>query len=100
MFYLADDYDKKGERQTAIRSYTQFLQTNRTGDLAGRSFYALGILARLEGRAQAASSYFKEAASIGGVVVASRDVAELLFQTGQDAEAAKQYGQLAPTSDS
>src|ERR1051325_6352811 len=100
LFYLAEAYDKKGERQSAIRSYTHYLQTNRTGDLAGRAFYALGILARLEGRAQAASSYFKEAASIGGVALASKDIADLLFQTEQYAEAAKQYGQLAQTSDS
>jgi TolA-binding protein len=100
IFYLANAYDRKGERESAMRFYTEYLQTNRTGVLAGRAFYALGILARLQGRAQAASSYFKEAGSIGGVAAASKDIAELLFQTEQYAEAAKQYEQLARTTDS
>ncbi|TLY28881.1 MAG: tetratricopeptide repeat protein, partial [Ignavibacteria bacterium] len=100
LFYLASAYDKKGDRQKAAKYYSQYLHTNRTGDLAGRAFYALGILARLQGRAQAASSYFKEAAAIGGAASASRDIADLLYQTEQYSEAAKQYAQLAQSSDS
>ena len=100
LFYLANAYDKKGDRQKAVKYYSQYLQTNRTGDLAGRAFYALGILARLQGRAQAASSYFKEAAAIGGAASASREIADLLYQTEQYPEAAKQYARLAQSADS
>jgi len=100
LFYLANAYDKKGDRQKAVKYYSEYLQTNRTGDLAGRAFYRLGALARTEGRNVSASSYFKQAAALGGTGSASRDIADLLYQTEQYPEAAKQYAQLAQSTDS
>jgi TolA-binding protein len=99
-FHLAQAYEKKGDRQHAIDYYTQYLSGERTGQFASAAFYSLGSLARAEGNTGAASSYFKQAAILGGTSSASRDIAELLFQTEQYPEAVKQYTQLAASTDS
>lgn len=99
LYYLGDVYQKKGDRQHAMKYFSEFLQRDRSSQLAGRAYYSLGILARSQGRMEAASSYFKQAAALGGSVSASRDIADLLYQTEQYAEAAKQYQQLAGSTD-
>lgn len=100
LFDLGDAYQKKGERQMAMKYFSEYLERNPTGPLAGRAFYSLGIIARTEGRMEAASTYFKEAGLLGGTVGASPEIADLLYQTEQYAEAARQYAQLAQSSDS
>jgi TolA-binding protein len=98
-FRLGEAHLKNGDRQEAIKHFSEYLQMNRSGEFAGRAYYGLGILARTQGRLKAASSYFKQAAGLGGTMTASKDIADLLYQTEQYAEAAKQYGQLAQTAD-
>lgn len=100
-FYsLAVAYEKKGDRQKAVHYYIQYLLHDRRGAEAGRCFYALGGLARTQGRTDLAAIYFKEAAALGGTSNATRDIADLLFQTEQYNEAARQYALLAKSADS
>ena len=98
LFHLANAYEKKGNRQTATKCYNQYLLYNHTGPNASNALYALGVLAQKQGHTSAASAYFKQAAMLGGTGSATQEIAELLFQSEQYAEAAKQYTQLAQES--
>ncbi|MBI5020354.1 MAG: tetratricopeptide repeat protein [Ignavibacteriales bacterium] len=99
-FSLATVYEKKGERQNALKYYTEYLIGDRKGVYASKVFYSLGTLARSEGRLDKASSYFRQAVSLGDAGSTTSDIADLLFQTEQYGEAAKQYSQLAQANDS
>ncbi len=98
-FHLATVFEKKGERQHAIDYYNRYLRAERKGSYASKAFFALGTLAHSQGKIDNASAYFKQAAALGESGSASREIADLLFQTEQYAEAAKQYSQLAQSSD-
>jgi tetratricopeptide (TPR) repeat protein len=99
-FSLATVYEKKGERQKAVKYYSEYLVDDRKGVYASKAFYSLGALARTEGRLDNASSYFKQAVSLGDAGSTTSEIADLLFQTEQYGEAAKQYAQLAQANDS
>ncbi|MBI4811377.1 MAG: tetratricopeptide repeat protein, partial [Ignavibacteriales bacterium] len=99
-YNLAAVYEKKGERQKAVQYYNQYLLTDRRGAYASKAFYALGALARAQGKMENASAYFKQAAALGETGSTSKDIADLLFQTEQYSEAAKQYFELAKSTDS
>ena len=63
--------------------------------------YVLGTIARAQGKNDLAASYFKQSAALGSASgSATSEVAELLFQTEQYPEAARQYQLLAQQSDS
>lgn len=100
LFSLATASERKGDRQEAARLYHQCIASTGEPAITSKAFYSLGSLARAEGNKERASSYFKQAASLGGSGSASPEIAELLFQTEQYAEAAKQYAQLAQSADS
>jgi len=99
-YHLASAYEKKGERQKAIHFYNQYLQNDRKGVYASKVFYALGAMAREQGKIENASAYFKQAAALGGITSTNPEIADLLFQTEQYQEAAKQYFELAKSTDS
>jgi TolA-binding protein len=95
IFKLATAYNRKGDKQKAFELYRTFLQHDRRSPLAAEAFFALGVIARDWGKTESASAHFKQAAAISGETGANRDVAELLFQTEQYADAEKQFSQLA-----
>ncbi len=99
-FHLAVGHDKKGERQKAVYYYNQYLLDDRRGAYTSKAFYALGAIARAQGKLENASAYFKQAAALGEIGSTSKDIADLLFQTEQYREAAKQYFELAQSTDS
>jgi TolA-binding protein len=92
---LAMAYERKGSGQKAMSLYGEYLLNNRTSKNAGEVYYALGILARNQGRTDEATYYFKQAATLGSAGSASQEIADLLFENGEYQEAAKQYGRLA-----
>ena len=100
LFNIASAYEKKGERQKAVQYYNQYLLSDMNGVYASKAFYSLGAFARAQGRMENASSYFKQAAALGDLGSTSREIAELLFQTEQYSEAAKQFSKLEQATDS
>lgn len=92
---LAKAYERKGNGQKAMSFYGEYLLNNRTSINAGEVYYALGLLARNQGRTDEATYYFKQAASLGSAGSASQEIADLLFESGEYQDAAKQYAQLA-----
>ncbi|MDI6765794.1 MAG: tetratricopeptide repeat protein [Bacteroidota bacterium] len=99
-YHLAAVHEKKGEGQKAIHYYNQYLVADSKGAYANKAFYSLGALARAQGKLENASAYFKQAAALGEIGSTSKDIADLLFQTEQYKEAAKQYFDLAQSTDS
>lgn len=95
---LAAVNDKKGNKQQAVTLYHKYLFHHRTSPEASEIFYALGIIARSEGKNDMAASYFKQAAQLGATSTASREIADLLFQNEQYAEASAQYKKLAQSA--
>jgi TolA-binding protein len=95
---LADALDKKGNTQQAVKLYTEYLLQNRMNPDASEVFYALGKIARTEGKNAIAASHFKQATQLGASGSALREIADLLFQNEQYAEAAVQYKKLAQSA--
>src|SRR5262249_46294583 len=91
--------ERKGDRTGAKQGYHECLAKDIRSEHAAESFYGLGRIARGEGNVDLASSYFKEAAAAGGEGFSLREIADLLFQTGEYREAARQYRQLAASAD-
>jgi TolA-binding protein len=100
LYRLAVVYEKKGDRERAAAFYHEYLRAHRRGPFASNALYALGVAARTQGKADAASSYFKQASTLGSTSTATRDIADLLFQSEQYADAVKQYTQLLQSPDS
>lgn len=95
---LATFYEKLGNTKKASRLYNQYLLHNRLSADANEVYYALGVIARTEGRSGAAASYFKQAAAVSASGVTSKEIADLLFQNEQYDESARQYKRLALSS--
>lgn len=95
IFKLATVNNHRGNTQKAIELYRAYLQHDRRSPLAAEVYIALGVMASERGRVESASAYFKRAAVIGGGAGATRELAELLFQTGQYDDAEKQFSILA-----
>ena len=99
LFTLAQAYDRSGDKEQALAHYHRFLRGGGYLDpRASETYYALGNLARLQGRTEAASAYFREASLRGSGSVLSPDIAELLFSSEQYAEAARQFTAIADSS--
>jgi TolA-binding protein len=71
------------------------IRRERTGTRAGAAFTALGFIAQGEGSRDAAASYFRQAEAAAPGVSVTRDVADLLFNSGDYADAARHYRHLA-----
>ena len=97
-YFIGTVYEKKGKRQEALRYLREYLSTDRKSTYASKAFYALGVIAKAEGRIRHASAYFKLAGSIGEQMSASREIADILFQTEQYGEAARYYKQLSQST--
>jgi TolA-binding protein len=95
---LAVSYDKLLKKEEAKQFYRSFLHGNQMGNHSSQAFSALSVLAKAEGNTETATSYFKQAALHGGIAGATQEIAEILFENEQYADAAKQYNQLAQSA--
>jgi len=96
---LARAYDRTGNKEQALACYHRYLRSGGLADPGvSEAYYALGNLAREQGRTRAASAYFGEASARGASGAVSADIAELLFGAEQYAEAAKQFRSIADSA--
>ncbi len=84
-----------GSFKEAKTSLFQLLEHERTGPSAGEAYYTLGVIARSEGSLEAATGYFRLAGTIAPGAGATRDIANLLYDSGEYADAIRQYTQLS-----
>jgi tetratricopeptide (TPR) repeat protein len=87
-----------GNTAEARRYLTAVVGRERTGPIAGQAYAALGALARTAGEKDAATSFFRQAESAAPGTTATGDIADLLFDNGDYADAARQYAQLSRTA--
>lgn len=96
LFALGEAHARTGNAAQARSHFFRALELERTGQRAGEAYVRLGSLARKEGNAVLASSYFALAGTAApGGRIAAPDVAETLFETGEEREAIRQYTILA-----
>lgn len=100
LFKLASAFYKKGDKQKAADLYQLYVNYDRRSPTAADALFALGVIAREFGNAESAAGYFRQAASISTGERSGREIADLLFETEQYAEAAKQYTLLAQKAQS
>lgn len=92
-YYLAKAYDLKGELQKAILFYREYLFSEPSSEAKVEVYIALGNIMKNQGVADAAAAYYKLAGKLGSIM-ANREIADLLFQTGRYLEASQQYSGL------
>ncbi len=80
-----------GNSAEAKQYLTAFLTHKRTGPEAGQAYYELGTMYRAEGSTDLATAYFRQASAAAPTSIASSDVAAMLFESGEYADAIKQY---------
>jgi len=95
---LARAYQASGNTGEAKKHYLQFLAHERTGEHAGYAYSMLGMIHRNEGALALATSYFRQASIVSPEAGASRDIAELLFDSGNYEDAIRQYTRLAEST--
>lgn len=96
-YFIGAVHEKRGKRQEALKNLRTYLSAEGKSMYASKAFYTLGVIAKAEGRITHASKYFKLAGSIGEQS-ASREIADILFQTEQYNEAARYYKDLSQAS--
>ncbi len=74
------------------------LAHEHTGHVAGQAYLTLGLISHDEGALDNAADYFRQAEAAAPGAGATRDIADLLFDRGDYADAVKQYTQLSRTT--
>ncbi len=91
-------YQNKGDFPEAKKYALRALEEQRTGEIAGRAYNTLGMIARAEGSVELATAYFRRAGAITPQTAANPDIADLLYEAGDYADAIKQYSVLLQSS--
>jgi TolA-binding protein len=92
---LATAYQRAGDKANAKKYLFQVLAREHTGETAGQAYAALGWIYKDEGSVDIATSYFRQAEKISPGTTATKDVADLLFASGNYADAIKQFTELS-----
>lgn len=83
----------------AAKAYLfRFLAQQPSGETAGNAYSLLGAIYRKEGSLDLATSYFRQAGAVAPNAPPSRDIAGLLYESGNHADALKQYMQLSQSA--
>jgi TolA-binding protein len=99
LFALGRAHQVAGNNREAKKYLFEFLARERTGERPGQAYNLLGVIFRNEGATDIAASYFRQARAVAPGAAASREVANLLFDAGEYADAITQYTQLSQTAD-
>ncbi|MFN0156863.1 MAG: tetratricopeptide repeat protein [Bacteroidota bacterium] len=86
-------------RTTEARNHVlDFVEKHPTGQDGARAYNLLGVIYQKEGSLDLATSYFRQAANAAPDVAATKEIAGLLFDNGNYADALKQYTSLAQSA--
>lgn len=91
-------YQGTGNTKEAKSYLFQALAHQQPGEVAGKAYNLLGLIARSEGNIDLATSYFRQSGNAQPNAASSRDVANLLFDNGAYADAMKQYRLLSQSA--
>ncbi len=84
-----------GDAKTAKASLFALLAREQQGERAAEALTALGMLYKNEGNSELATSYFRQAGKASPSTASSREIADILFDSGDYAEANRQYTALS-----
>ncbi|MGD0337238.1 MAG: tetratricopeptide repeat protein [Bacteroidota bacterium] len=97
---LASLYAKLNNAMHAKELYREYLTLDNTAPPAVDALTALGNYARSEGNIELATSFFKRASELNAAAGTRRQMADLLFQSGNYADAIIQYSTIEQQSNS
>ena len=83
-----------GNDAEAKRVLMAALRRTHSGPIAAQAYTSLGMIYRSEGLLDAATSYFRQAESAAPGVSVTRDIADLLYESGNFADAVTEYTEL------
>jgi len=84
-----------GKNADAKGHLFQILARGPEDSSAGQAYMLLGMIAKSEGSADAATAYFKQAEHASPGIAATKDVAMLMFETGNYSDAIRQFTALS-----
>jgi TolA-binding protein len=91
---------ESGKSAEARKSLFALLANQPPNTIRAQAYNLLGMTYRAEGSLELATTYFKQAGSLSPGSIASKDIAGLLFDSGNYAEAIKQYALLVQNAGS
>ncbi len=95
---LGKAYSLAGDTKAAKKQLFSLLTRERSGERAAEAYTALGMIYKNEGATDIATSYFREAGNAAPGTAATREIADLLFDSGQYDDALRQYTLLSKNS--
>jgi len=95
---LGKSFHLSGKSAEAKKELFELLNHEQSGPLAGEACMTLGLIYRDEGSLDNAATYFRQAEAAAPGIGATRDIAQLLFDRGDYADAIRQYTMLAQAS--
>lgn len=95
---LARAYAQSGDTKSAKATLFALLSREQQGERAAEALTTLGMMFKNEGATELATSYFRQAGKASPSTSSSREIADMLFESGEYAEANRQYATLASTT--
>ena len=92
---LGKAHQQAGRSDQAKTYLFRVASSQASGPTAGEALTTLGIIYQSEGSPDVATSYFRQASAIAPETAATRNVADLLFESQEYTDALKQYSQLS-----
>ena len=97
-FASGKGYATAGNATEAQRALFALVAGEGTGERAAEAYSTLGMIFKNEGSSDLATSYFRLAGAASPTTATSRDIADMLFDSGEYTDAARQYTLLAQKS--
>lgn len=92
---LGKAYATAGNAPQAKKTLFALVAGEGTGERAAEAYSTLGMIYKKEGSSDLAASYFRQAGAASPTTATSRDIADILFDSGDYTDAARQYTLLA-----
>jgi TolA-binding protein len=95
---LGKAYAAAGNGAQAKRTLFALVAGEGAGDRAAEAYTALGMIYKGEGAADLATVYFRQASEASPTAAATREIADILFDSGEYRDALRQYTLLAKSA--
>jgi len=92
---LGKAYAQSGDAKNAKTTLFSLLARDQKGERAAEALTTLGMLFKNEGSTELATTYFRQAGKASPSSASSREIADMLFESGEYTEANRQYATLA-----
>lgn len=87
-----------GDIKGAKTNLFALLAREQKGEMAAEALTTLGMIYKNEGNTEVATSYFRQAGQVSPATASSREIADMLFESGEYKDAGGQYATLAAST--